>query len=390
MFKAGILDEEQVYQAYLDLGYDKEKARALADFAIIDAGSEDRELTRSLITSGYERGTIPESEALDLLVSIGYTRDRAEFVIAIENADIEKRKVDDELDRVGFLYKEGELDEVGVYAELGALNLPAEQLANYIGKWDLQMRKATALPSKAELEDWYRRDIINVDDLESGLEKRRYVESDIERYLIQLDQRLAEEATKEAERSQKEQERIGAAALKTAYQIAKVAIDVQIADARREIADIKMVLHLVDKTTFVKDQLVKISKLVTKKAKFKLTIQGVKREIQELKYDIGLLKADVLSEEGLQALGQRAITLELEDLEIEAAIPLILQDLNVQIAVMNESVAANEVEVRKIDAVIVKHIGVDESLAWEIRLLELRAIIATLQVDKANLRMEAI
>lgn len=243
MYKAGVLNEDQVYEAYLDLGYDKEKARALSDFAILDAGSEDRELTRTLITAGYERGTIPENEALDLLVSIGYTRDRAEFIIAIENADIEKKKVDEELDRVAFLYKEGEVDEPGVYAELGPLGLPSEQVANYIGKWDLQRRKSRALPAKGELEDWYKRDIITIEELELGFQNRRYVDDDIGRYILQLDQRIAEDATKEAERAQKEQERLALSEVVGEYQKEKSTLDLRIAEASLAIADKKLALH---------------------------------------------------------------------------------------------------------------------------------------------------
>lgn len=243
MYKAGVLTAEEVFEAYLDLGYNEEKAQALADFAILDAGSEDRELTRTLITAGYERGTIPESEALDLLVSIGYTRDRADFIIAIENADIEKKKVDEELDRVAFLYKEGEIDEPGVYAELGPLGLPSEQVANYIGKWDLQRRKSRALPAKGELEDWYKRDIITIEELELGFQNRRYVDEDIERYTLQLDQRIAEDATKEAERAQKEQERLELSDVVSVYQKEKSTLDLRIAEASLAIADMKLALH---------------------------------------------------------------------------------------------------------------------------------------------------
>ncbi len=242
MYKAGVLSAEEVFEAYLDIGYDKVKAQALADFAILDAGSEDRELTRSLITQGYERGTISESEALDLLVGIGYISDRASFIIAIENADIAKRKVDDELDRVEFLYREGEIDEPGVYVELGPLNLPAEQVANYIGKWDLQRRKSRALPAKGELEDWYKRDIITNEELTQGFVNRRYVEEDIDRYMLQLDQRIAEDATKELERAQKEQERIETAVVVNDYMKEKSGFDLQIAEAKLAIADMKLAL----------------------------------------------------------------------------------------------------------------------------------------------------
>ena len=48
MYKAGVLNEDQVYQGYLDLGYDEEKARNLTNFAILDARGKERDLTKGL------------------------------------------------------------------------------------------------------------------------------------------------------------------------------------------------------------------------------------------------------------------------------------------------------------------------------------------------------
>ena len=84
------------------------------------------------------------------------------------------------------------------------------------------------------------------------------------------------------------------------------------------------------------------------------------------------------------------LTLELEELDIETAIPLILQDMNVQVARANELIAENEVKMREISGIILTHVEADEALIWESRILELRSNIAALQVEKANLKMEFI
>ncbi len=246
MYGAGVLNADEVYSAYLDQGYDEDKAQKLADFAIVDAGTDDRELTRSLITAAYERGTISRDEALKILQEIGYPAAKADFIITIEDADISKKKLNVELERVEFLYGAGELDEPGVYSELGPSNLPAEQIANLIGKWDLERRKKRALPGKSELEDWYKRDIIDLAELSLGLANRRYVETDIEKYLIQLDQRITEDATKEVERAQKEQDRLLASDIVDAYLKEKAGFDLEIAKSVLAIADLKLSLHDLD------------------------------------------------------------------------------------------------------------------------------------------------
>ena len=55
MFKAGVLTEDEVYQGYLDIGYDEAKARNLSDFAILDARENERDLAADLGAIRTER-----------------------------------------------------------------------------------------------------------------------------------------------------------------------------------------------------------------------------------------------------------------------------------------------------------------------------------------------
>ncbi|KKN02536.1 hypothetical protein LCGC14_1116660 [marine sediment metagenome] len=366
MFKAGVLNEDQVYQGYLDIGYDEEKARNLADFAILDARGKERDLTKGLIVSAYKRGTIERSGAISGLVDLRYTALDAEFIITIADAELAKKTTDAQLDRVEFLYMEGEIDEGGVYTELGPLNLPGDQVQGLIIQWEIAKRKKRTLPSRADLEGFYRNDLIDLGALQSGLSKRRIADEDITLFINQLDLEIADAAAKEAERAQVAQERIEAAVTKTVYQTEKAALDVMIADANREIADIKLVLNQARISIQIRQQLDASEELRVQRSNLKVQVAADKVRIEELKLSL--------------------VSAEEEDETTSVAITI--QELKIDIATLNEDVATRTAELTLIDAQLGRMIRAKDILALQLRLDELRVLIADLKHSKAQLRLE--
>lgn len=93
MYQLGILDEEGVYESYLDLGYDPEKARNLTEFTIRYYTPEDkteldeyRDITRSLVERAYEQGVLTRDEAIQRLKSLGYRDEDVDLIIALVEA----------------------------------------------------------------------------------------------------------------------------------------------------------------------------------------------------------------------------------------------------------------------------------------------------------------
>jgi len=243
MWRMGVLSEDEVKASYLDLGYDEEHADKLTQYTIWEETTEDRQLTRDAIVRGYKKLVMTRTEAGNNLVDIGYRPEDAELFLSIADLEIVEDKTGERIERARFLYVEGELNEQGVYADLGDLDLPSEQIADLVYRWEIERLKKVALPTKSELEELYERDIITLDDLKVGLTKRRYTDETIAWYTIRLDQEIAEKAAKEAERAQKEQERILKAEYATAYQKIKAGMDVEIAAIRLEMADIKLAMN---------------------------------------------------------------------------------------------------------------------------------------------------
>jgi hypothetical protein len=90
MYQAGVLNEQDVYEAYLDLGYDEEHARNLTQFTIrqetgdADTKSERyKELTVSQIKQGYVKGVVSKDEAIERLKALRYQDDEVRIILQI-------------------------------------------------------------------------------------------------------------------------------------------------------------------------------------------------------------------------------------------------------------------------------------------------------------------
>ena len=79
MHKTGVLNRKQVYDAYLDVGFNPENAELMTEFTVrynaddTEGGSSKlKELTRSVIQSAYKKGVISKVDAMARLQELGY------------------------------------------------------------------------------------------------------------------------------------------------------------------------------------------------------------------------------------------------------------------------------------------------------------------------------
>lgn len=95
LYKGGVITEQDVFAGYKALGYDDERARWLTDWTMKYYTPEDEsELdeytkeTAAQIRLAYRRHVILRAEALDKLVELGYSEDGADFLLAIDDAQL--------------------------------------------------------------------------------------------------------------------------------------------------------------------------------------------------------------------------------------------------------------------------------------------------------------
>lgn len=95
MHALNVLTRDQVYEAYLDVGYSPENAERMTEFTVRynsnsdeDEINEFRTLTRSLIERSYLADIITYEEAIERLIAINYTRQDAELILDLRQTEV--------------------------------------------------------------------------------------------------------------------------------------------------------------------------------------------------------------------------------------------------------------------------------------------------------------
>ena len=287
MFGQGVLTEEQVYEAYRDLGYNDANARFLTDFTVKFERQAERGLTREAVQSAYKRGLVAREAAIQSLGDLGYPADIADFYLDIIDYDVAGSQTDEKLSAIRTQYLAGVLDDSTVNDKLGPLNLPAERVQQLLELWAVQKAARVSLPSRSELDDWYRRDLIEADSYRKYLERDGYQDTEIDIYVRRIDGIVQEDAKLEAAAAQIEQERVKASTQASQFQKDSADLDVQIANERLKIANNKLALFgLTDEG--------EVTRLKTEN--LELTA-----EIRELQLDKTKLKLDLRRAQAAQA-----------------------------------------------------------------------------------------
>ena len=182
-------DKEWVKRQYLNLGYDDTNAELMADF--VDKLNDDSglldldvasDLTRSNIVGFYVDGIIDRESATGLLWQAGINVVAAELFLDNADFDIEKKArkqaVDFVLDQYRF--------DVSTYDEAltDLQSLGLEQVEFGLAEFDLQKvrQQKTKIPSKADLDKFLAKDIIDSSEYITMLEQHGYSNVWAERY----------------------------------------------------------------------------------------------------------------------------------------------------------------------------------------------------------------
>lgn len=197
MHKLGIIDEDDLIRAYMDLGYEWERAEGLAKFTVqYNLDPEEREqtggdiekkrekeATRAAVMKAFQTGLIPESETKEFLYILGYTDEAIELYLANAEYAKEDALTDDKLEIIHEAFVRRIYDHTTTVAKLGELNLPGKQAETLLDRWTMEKDAKTSRPSKAELFKMYGAKVISKEVLKVELEGHGYTDKYIEWYL---------------------------------------------------------------------------------------------------------------------------------------------------------------------------------------------------------------
>ncbi len=183
MHDMGVLTPEQVKRAYKDLGFDDEKAEKMTDFTIRYNQQNNKELTKSQLIKSYISGLISRADCKDMLISLDYNDDLAEYVIILAEFERDLDYQDAIVKNLGERYTNNLITKADLINRMGRLNLPDTQVQILIDKWDIELYTDMKVPSKTDMEKFYLNDLTDRDEYYRGLRQLSYTAVDADRYI---------------------------------------------------------------------------------------------------------------------------------------------------------------------------------------------------------------
>jgi len=189
MYRLGVLNRTQILRAYGDIGYSPENAELMTQFTEKyenrddeDTTTEYRDLTRSMIVSGYRENLIGKSRASSELMALDYSVEDAEFILSLEDARASESELKAELGFIGRAYVSGSMTREVMLDRLGKLNLDGDRMDYYQAKWDRDMVTKSTRPSVADWRRWYKMELITRETFEVEMTTEGYSLDYIELY----------------------------------------------------------------------------------------------------------------------------------------------------------------------------------------------------------------
>lgn len=141
MYQAGVLDESAVKRAYLDLGYNEEKASGMTAFVKKDTLTKQARFSSTDIVKAYTTRLINRSTANSLLSDIGIDYQARDLIL--KSADYKKEwDYKDEVIRgVRNQYKKEVITEQQARDQLSTLGVPHEQIDVFMKQWYFEVKE---------------------------------------------------------------------------------------------------------------------------------------------------------------------------------------------------------------------------------------------------------
>jgi hypothetical protein len=276
LYKMGIYKEADVLKAYQDAGYSPDNAQALTRFTVLDAIDSEGTITKQEILSAYQDGFMTEAQASKALLDAGNSTQVVLFEISVIKHRINVAQLKQNIALYTDQYVNGLIDDGALIVRLNGLALDAQHIQVIIAQAQHDRAKRLILPTKTDVQDWYKQRIISDLDFTNYMIRMGYALADIQKYLRAINNQMAVDAQKAYQAAVDAQDKLKAQQIADNYRHAIAAVDVQIAQYQLAIANLKKSIQgetdadLIEKyNEQIKDYEVKIKQATVTKAQIK-------------------------------------------------------------------------------------------------------------------------
>lgn len=192
MHQLGVLTEEDVLEAHLDLGYNPDHAQLLTQFVIrlnegapVDDEEDLGKLTRASVVGFYRDGVLPRTRAQVLLVSLGITPAAATLYLDAVDADIERAERKDQVDAIIGSAEAGTISFEEAQDRLNQVGLSTLEVTRALNRLTRALERQTRLPTKQEGAALLKAGIIGMEDYRALLARLGYAQRWVDAFATQ-------------------------------------------------------------------------------------------------------------------------------------------------------------------------------------------------------------
>lgn len=183
MYIAGVLDESDVKRAYLDLGYNDDKAENMTAWTITESMSSERDLSKSEIINAYVAAVISDSETKTMLETLGYSEDETEIILSLADYKVENAISKREKRVLSTQYVNGRINALEFKGGLEGLKVNMRELELLTDEADARIKEKHKYPSKSDLDKWFKANVITKGEFRAEMSYIGYSEYHIDKYL---------------------------------------------------------------------------------------------------------------------------------------------------------------------------------------------------------------
>lgn len=178
MYRKGVISRAKALAIFQQHGYTHEDA---ADFAALeDARQNDttKDLTRAQIMSLYADRAISLTDAVTMLMDIGYSEENARWNIELADLSRIQRYLNAAIGRVHASYVAGRIDSNGASSDLDRLQVPSAQRDDLLTLWDLERATVSRGLTPAQIVKAVKEDFLTYEQGHSRLVGQGYGDDD--------------------------------------------------------------------------------------------------------------------------------------------------------------------------------------------------------------------
>ena len=135
MYRVGVMTDSEVYDAYLELGYNERDAKRMSQFTIKQVLATQSKFTTTDIVSAFTKYMITRSEAGTLLTDIGVRLENVSFILTTAEYKRDWKLTDERIAAIHNLYRKGVYTADMARSKLLGLDMPSIRVDVLMSKW---------------------------------------------------------------------------------------------------------------------------------------------------------------------------------------------------------------------------------------------------------------